>query len=284
MLKIYRNKKDLQLEIKHIKYQGKQIGFVPTMGALHKGHLSLMKACKARGDVLVVSIFVNPTQFNEEEDYRCYPRSEEADIQTLKRINCDLLFLPGEKEMYPNGRETLSDFDPGEVGKHFEGENRPGHFQGVATIVKKLFDIIQPHNAYFGEKDFQQYLIIKRLTEQYNMDINIIPCPAVREKDGLAISSRNLLLKSQERKKAAVIYKTLTRAKVKLQVQSPQEVKEWAWNYLKDYPEFQPEYFEILNAKNLKSFDRKENVKKIVIITAVRIGKVRLIDNLIIRK
>ena len=188
-----------------------KIGFVPTMGALHEGHISLLEKAKKENDICVCSIFVNPIQFNNNEDLKKYPRNIESDILYLKSVGCDVLFLPSEEEMYPEPDKTIYDFNG--LDKYMEGTFRPGHFNGVAVVVKKLFDIVEPNKAYFGEKDFQQLSIIKYLTKALELPVTIVPCTTMRENDGLAMSSRNKLLTPEERNIAPIIYQTLNSAK-----------------------------------------------------------------------
>ena len=192
-MKVLKTIEDVQSEILSIKKNGKRIGFVPTMGALHQGHISLVKKSRAENDISVVSIFVNPTQFNEKQDYENYPKNLESDINFLKKEGCDLIFIPTSDIMYPDGLEETIDFDPGFLDTILEGEKRPGHFKGVATVVKKLFDIIRPHSAYFGQKDYQQTLVIRKLVYDFRIPVKLIICPIIREVSGLAMSSRNSL-------------------------------------------------------------------------------------------
>lgn len=257
---------------------GKTIGFVPTMGALHEGHLELMRRAKKENDILVVSIFVNPIQFNNPEDLKKYPRDLQKDIDQLKQVNCDILVSPEVDEMYPEPVSKKYYFGPLEAV--MEGAFRDGHFNGVAVVVKKLFDIIQPDKAYFGEKDFQQLAIIQRLTEIEELQTKIIPCPIVREKDGLAMSSRNARLKDHERKIAPFIYQTLLEAKKKSKTMSPAEVRLWVGNMFADQTEFDLEYFEIADAKSLQPINGWANNAGVVGFIAAHLGNVRLIDNM----
>lgn len=271
-------------QIQQLKAQNQSVGFVPTMGALHEGHMALIEKARKANDVLVVSIFVNPTQFDDPDDYRNYPSTQKEDQQKLQEANCDLLFMPTEEAMYPEGKKMLANFDPGPIAKVLEGEYRPGHFQGVATIVKKLFDVAQPHRAYFGLKDYQQLLIIQKLVADLEMGIDIIPVPIVRESDGLAKSSRNVLLTEKEREIAPVIYQTLQKAATALQSKTPvPEIQEQAFEAFHRYPELDPEYFEIRDALTLDHVSNPDHHAKILICTAVYLGKVRLIDNLVIQ-
>ncbi|RLD95742.1 MAG: pantoate--beta-alanine ligase, partial [Bacteroidetes bacterium] len=207
---VYRTKTDLTGHLLSLQNEGKSIGLVPTMGALHQGHMSLVEKAAAENDVVVVTIFVNPTQFNDPSDLDLYPRTLDQDLELLRQLEADLVFVPAVKEMYPD--EETQVFDLGGLDKVMEGKHRPGHFNGVAQIVSKLFLMIRPHRAYFGQKDFQQLVVIRRLVEILDMNLTIVSCPIIREKDGLAMSSRNTRLSKEERKLAPFIYETLVHA------------------------------------------------------------------------
>ena len=207
-MEIVSTRKDLRNKIDRWKNEGKVIGFVPTMGALHKGHLSLVKEARKQSDVVVVSIFVNPTQFNNPDDLKTYPRDLDKDVKMLEELDVELIFAPTVKEMYPE--EDTRQFDFGNLDKVMEGKYRPGHFNGVAQVVSKLFDQVTPDKAFFGEKDFQQLAIIRRLVKDLKMPVDVVGCPIVREPDGLAMSSRNMLLTPEMRKNAPVIAETLS--------------------------------------------------------------------------
>lgn len=271
--------------IKSIKTQlnteldsGKTIGFVPTMGALHAGHIALMKQAKKENDVLVVSIFVNPIQFNNKEDLKKYPRDLSKDQAMLDEIGCDILFAPGEKEMYP-GPVTKS-YEFGKLGTVMEGASRPGHFNGVGIVVKKLFDIVSPTKAYFGEKDFQQLAIIKKLVKIENLPVEIIPAATVRENDGLAMSSRNERLTTPEREIAPFIQQSLVKAKNAAPAMPPAEVKAMVRKFYDDQPKMELEYFEIADDTELHPIDNWNDAKGVIGFIVVHIGKVRLIDNI----
>jgi pantoate--beta-alanine ligase len=279
-LNIYKKVLDLQNEIFVIRQKKASIGFVPTMGALHIGHLSLIEKAKLENDFVICSIFVNPIQFNNKEDYEKYPRLEEFDINMLNEKKCDLLFLPSEKEIYPKPSTIIFNF--GNLDKVMEGKFREGHFQGVAKVVSRFFEIINPDRAYFGEKDFQQLTIIRELTKQFFPTINVISCPIVREPDGLALSSRNMRLTMEERKMAPFIYKTLKKAKEKVPQTSVLELKKWVENEINSQALMKLEYFEISSIQTLQPIDEFENKKKYIACIAVFIGKVRLIDNIIL--
>ena len=252
------------------------IGFAPTMGALHEGHLSLIGRSATENDVTVASIFVNPTQFDDKNDFARYPRDLAKDLEMLDGAGCDIVFAPSVQEMYP--KEEMRAFDFGLLDKVMEGAFRPGHFNGVAHIVSRLFDVVKPDKAYFGEKDFQQLAIIRRLVEIEGLDIEIIGCPIIREADGLAMSSRNTLLTPEQRKNAAIIYRTLLLSKEKAGIMPLQELKKWAIEQIDATPEMKTEYFEIVDKKTLeKATEYKENDLQSCV--AVRVGNVRLIDN-----
>lgn len=258
---------------------GNPIGFVPTMGALHNGHLALVKQSVAQNSATVVSIFVNPTQFNNSQDLEKYPRTLEADVEKIAGVSPDIIvFAPTVDEMYDGNTQSQHyDFDGLET--KMEGAHRPGHFDGVGTIVKKLFDIVRPTNAYFGEKDFQQLQIVKKLVEKNNMPINIVGCPISREANGLAMSSRNERLTAEERDAAALIYKILEEARENFKAESVAQVKQHALEAFKTHPEFTPEYFEIAEEGTLEPATLKEN-RKYRAFVAVFLGNVRLIDNI----
>ena len=256
---------------------GKTIGFVPTMGALHEGHLELMRRAKKENDLLVVSIFVNPIQFNNPEDLTKYPRDFEADRNLLIKVGCDVLFSPEVEEMYPE--EVKKEYDFGKLSTVMEGAFRDGHFNGVAIVVKKLFEIVIPNKAYFGEKDFQQLAIIQRLVEIEKLPVNIVPCPIVREKDGLAMSSRNARLTDEERKIAPFIFTCLSKAKDKIEFMSPMEITEMVENQFADQPAFNLEYFQLADDKELQPIEYWNTAQGVVAFVAAFLGKVRLIDN-----
>jgi len=276
-MQVIENISGVRESISAFKSEGESVGFVPTMGALHKGHISLMRRAKEENDRVVCSIFVNPTQFNNPNDLKNYPRTIEEDSLMLEKEGCDLIFFPSEKEIYPV-KDTVI-YDLGMLDKTMEGLHRPGHFNGVAMVVKKLFEIIQPHKAYFGEKDYQQLLIISHITKFYNLGIDIVACPTLREPDGLAMSSRNQLLSPSERDIAHVIYDILTGLKEKAGKVSVCSLMDCAEAELKKYPEFKKEYIEIADATTLEAVNNWNN-KNIRVFAAIYLGKVRLIDNI----
>jgi pantoate--beta-alanine ligase len=270
--------KELKKRIARAKLARKTIGFVPTMGALHEGHLDLMRRAKRENDLLVVSIFVNPIQFNNKEDLKKYPRTLKQDAAMLETVGCDFLFAPDVNEMYP---EPVPDqYDFGKLAEVMEGASRPGHFNGVAIVVRKLLEIVEPDKAYFGEKDFQQLAIIQQLVKMIPLPVEIIPCPIIRETDGLAMSSRNMRLTENERFVAPFIYQILKQA-VKLNtVLSPEELKRWMTEKFKKRPEFKIDYIEIAEDQLLQPVTHWNDAKGVCIFVAVFLGNVRLIDNM----
>jgi pantoate--beta-alanine ligase len=255
------------------------IGFVPTMGALHEGHLSLVKQAVADTDIVVVSIFVNPTQFNDPKDLERYPRNLDADLKLLGKTGCHIVFVPGVKDIYPEPDNRKFNF--GLLETVMEGKHRPGHFNGVAQVVSKLFEIVNPNKAYFGLKDFQQLAIIKNMVAQLKLPVEIIPCPIVREESGLAMSSRNELLSAEERKNAAQISETLFKAKELAAGKSVNELKNWIVETINKNKYLTVEYADIVDDIQLQSVKNwDENVVKVCCV-AVFCGKVRLIDNIV---
>ena len=259
------------------KATGKTIGFVPTMGALHQGHLSLVERAGAESDYVVVSIFVNPTQFNDPDDLKKYPRNLQADLDFLEDSPCQLVFAPSVDEIYPSPDTRIFDF--GNIGNVMEGKHRPGHFNGVAQVVSKLFDMVEPHKAFFGLKDFQQLAVIKNMVKQLELAIEIVPCPIVREPDGLAMSSRNVRLSAAERQSAALISKALFEARNNAKKYSVSETIKSVVETINNDEHLTTEYFEIVNDDDLMpiaNWDDKPNKTGCI---AVMCGNVRLIDN-----
>jgi pantoate--beta-alanine ligase len=270
---------ELRDELKQIRKEGKTIGFVPTMGYLHEGHLSLLKRAKAENDVIIISIFVNPTQFGRGEDFDSYPNDLERDSILVESVGADIIFAPLVREMYPNGYSTFVDVE-GTITQGLCGRQRPGHFKGVATIVSKLFNIIDPDAAYFGQKDAQQVCAIEQMVKDMNFPVRIVTCPTVREANGLALSSRNAYLNQKEREEASVLSKSLQEAKrmVCLGERDATNLKRVMTNLINTAEDARIEYIEIVNAKTLQSM---ETVKEeILIALAVCFGKTRLIDNI----
>jgi pantoate--beta-alanine ligase len=262
------------------KANGHTIGFVPTMGALHEGHLTLIKRSKLENDFTVCSIFVNPIQFNNKEDLAKYPRNLALDSKLLEEAGCDVLFAPETSEMYPEGESVEAGLDFGLLDKVMEGRFRPGHFNGVAIVVKKLFDIVQPTRAYFGKKDFQQLAIIRFMVDTLKLPLEVIPCETVREADGLAMSSRNCRLTIAERNLAPKIYEVLASVREKAGKLPLDELKEWAKKTIQENPGFRVEYFEIGDKESLLPVESWEYKDRAVALVAVFLGDVRLIDNI----
>ena len=258
---------------------GRSIGFVPTMGALHDGHLSLIQESRKANDITVCSIFVNPIQFNNKKDLEKYPRNLNEDLRLLQSAGCDYVFIPENEEIYPEGTPNL-EINFGTLDKVLEGKFRPGHFKGVAIIVKILFEIITPDNAYFGKKDYQQLLIIRRLVSMLQIPLQIHACPTFREPDGLAMSSRNLQLTIGERKMAPLIYQTLCKVKEKAGHLPVKELRRWAIKKISSNPAFNVEYFEIVDKNDLHILENWKEKENALACTAVFLGDVRLIDNL----
>ncbi|HRK55127.1 MAG TPA: pantoate--beta-alanine ligase [Cyclobacteriaceae bacterium] len=259
----------------------KSIGLVPTMGALHKGHLALIRASKAQNEVTISSIYINPTQFNNQADLDKYPRMREADIKLLETEGCDVLFAPSNTEMY-SGYQSLT-FDFGTLDKVLEGKFRPGHFSGVALVVSKLFNIVQPDRAYFGQKDYQQFQVIRRLNEELKFSIELHSVPIVREESGLALSSRNQRLNEQDKKNALFLYDTLSNAKVQLLKGMPfSEIKTEAETRAKKKGEVKLEYFELANKNTLQELEDVNDFKNGILLIAAFVSDVRLIDNMLL--
>ena len=279
---IFKRIEDLQRMLSYERAQGRFIGFIPTMGALHKGHLSLFEKSRSMADLTVGTIFVNPTQFNEKKDLEKYPRTPEKDIEMLVGAGCGVLFMPPVTEVYPNGEEEGHRFDFGYLDKPMEGANRPGHFGGMAQVINRFVDIIGPDHMFMGQKDFQQFAIVKDMLKQLGSGVNLVMCPIVREEDGLAMSSRNARLSKEQRRMAPNIYRVLNMAKEKIHSFFPQQIQEEAMQMLRA-PGMEPEYFEIVDGTTLQQLELFENVEVAVACTAVRVGEIRLIDNLILK-
>ena len=269
---------ELDVLLDSARVNGKRIGFVPTMGALHKGHISLVEKSVAENDLTVVSVFVNPTQFNDKKDLDTYPRTLEADNKLLKAAGCDYVFTPSEQEMYPEPDTRVFEF--GYLGEIMEGAHRPGHFNGVAQIVSKLFYIVKPDRAYFGEKDFQQIAIIRSMVEQLEMPVEIVSCPIYREEDGLALSSRNMRLSKQERQIAPNIYAFLNESCKLVPEKTVQEVTDYVIDGLNEIDGLEVEYYMIIDSETLCPLKSWSETKKAVGCITVYCGDVRLIDNI----
>jgi pantoate--beta-alanine ligase len=259
----------------------KSIGLVPTMGALHDGHLALIRASKAENEVTVSSIYINPTQFNNQADLDKYPRTREADIKLLEAEGCDVLFAPQNAEMYSENQSLIFDF--GTLDKVLEGKFRPGHFSGVALVVSKLFNIVQPDMAYFGQKDYQQFQVINRLKEELKFSIQLRSVPIIREKSGLALSSRNQRLSEQDKRNALFLYETLSEAKAQLlNGASFSKVRLEAEARVKKYEGVKLEYFELANKNTLQELGDTRDFKNGILLIAAFVNEVRLIDNMLL--
>ncbi|MGC4041244.1 MAG: pantoate--beta-alanine ligase [Flavobacterium sp.] len=277
---LFNTQRDLASHLNSISNGKMSIGFVPTMGALHAGHLSLLEESLKHNAINVISIFVNPTQFNNAEDLAKYPKTLEADIEKIKTVSDSIIvFAPTVDDIY-EGKTVSTPFDFDGLENQMEGKFRPGHFDGVGTIVKRLFEIVKPNNAYFGEKDFQQLQIVKKLVSKYKIPVNVVGCPIFREKNGLAMSSRNERLAPEEREKAAIIFKTITKAKQLFQTKSASEVTDSVTKEFKKHPDFELEYFEIADEATLLPCIRKSKGKKYRAFIAVFVNKIRLIDTI----
>jgi len=275
---IVENEKQLRDKIDIVRTSG-SVGFVPTMGALHKGHISLVEKAMTENDTVVVSIFVNPTQFNDPADLERYPRTLDADLEMLKPTGCQVVFIPSVKEIYPVPDKRLFDF--GIAGEVMEGKHRPGHFNGVAQVVSRLFKLVNPQKAYFGLKDFQQLAIIKLMAKQLNLPVEIVPCPIIREESGLAMSSRNELLTPDERKNAATISQVLLKAKLVFRQKSVSDLIAWVIFEINKNPFLMVEYFEIVDSLTLNPVLNWDETCEKTGCIAVFCGKIRLIDNVV---
>jgi len=277
-MKIIQTVSQLEVLLQQYRGEGKTIGFVPTMGALHTGHQRLVELCASENDVCVVSIFVNPTQFNNKEDLQRYPRTLDADSELLLKADADVLFAPSVEEVYPEPDNRIFDF--GLLDKVMEGHFRPGHFNGVAQVVSKLFAYTKPDRAYFGEKDFQQLAIIQAMVKQLQLPLQIVPVPIVREPSGLAMSSRNQLLSEQQRSEAANIYRVLSESKLSVESSTPAEVIRWVVDRISEVEELEVEYFEIVDGESLQPILSWGVAESVVGCIAVFCRSVRLIDNI----
>jgi len=279
MLKTFTTKKSLQQYLQQIKALNQTVGFVPTLGALHQGHLSLIEFAQQQNDITVCSIFVNPSQFNDPKDLEKYPRTIEADIKLLEQVKCDILFHPEVNEMY-DGNEHWH-LNIGETEHLLEGEFRPGHYQGVTQIVNKLFNIVNPDAAYFGQKDYQQFLIISKMVTMLNMPVRLVMCPIKRETDGLAMSSRNIHLTPDDRRHALVLSKTLNWFADNFNQHNIPAVKKEAEQMINAEPGVELDYFAVADGDTLHPAN--ESTKSIVALVAAKVGKTRLIDNVVLK-
>lgn len=281
---LFKRVSDLQKHLNSLKNKGLNIGFVPTMGALHRGHISLIDRSRADCDVTVASIFVNPTQFNNVTDLEKYPRTAERDIEMLAESGCDILFMPDVSEVYPNGMTPSVKFNFGKLDRVLEGVFRPGHFEGMAQVVHRLLEITHPNRLYMGQKDFQQAAIVGRMLELMKSETQLVACPIQREPDGLAMSSRNARITPEDRSKVALIYQTLAEAADRVGEYNPSDVQRLALTKLKSEPTFKVEYFEIVDGRTLLPIQLFEDTDYAVALVAVWVGEVRLIDNMILKQ
>jgi pantoate--beta-alanine ligase len=278
-LKIFTNRAKLHRYLAEKRLNGKTIGLVPTLGALHKGHISLLADAKTQTDVVVCSIFVNPTQFNDPKDFEKYPRPIERDIQMLEQAHCDVLFNPPVEEIYAPD-EAPWNLDIGPLESLLEAEFRPGHYQGVTQVVFKLFDIVKPDMAFFGQKDYQQVLVITRMVQLLHLPVKIVTCPIIRENGGLAMSSRNVHLSTEEHQNALVLSRALQFVKNNYAHHTPAQLKQLGTEFINQQPGLKLEYFEIADGYTLHPATAAS--KKVVALVAAWAGKTRLIDNVIL--
>lgn len=279
---IIKDVSELKVVLDQFRAEKKSISFTPTMGALHDGHISLIAKGNAKADISVCSVFVNPTQFNEKSDLEKYPRTLDQDAELLKSNGTDVLFAPGVDDVYPEHLDTKLDLDFGTLDKVMEGEFRPGHFEGVAQVVKRLLDIVEPDFLMMGQKDFQQFSIIQHMIDKLSLKTQLVVCPIKREKSGLAMSSRNARLTPDEKKEASVIFRTLLAARRKKKTHTIEEIVAYATKRL-DRPNFKLEYFTIADGRTLQPIDDITKHDYVVACVACWVGEVRLIDNLIFK-
>ena len=278
-MKVLTSVKSLRAELDKLEQKG--IGFVPTMGALHAGHRSLVERARRENETVVVSVFVNPTQFNDKNDLKHYPRTPEADAKLLEDAGADFVLMPSVEEIYPE--EDTRQFDFGQIDKVMEGATRPGHFNGVAQVVSRLFDIVRPARAYFGEKDFQQIAVIKAMVRQLNLPLQIVDCAIVRGEDGLALSSRNTLLDKEHRAAAPHIYASLKKGVEMSKTLSPEELKKWVVEEVEKNPLLKVIYYQSVDALTMQEVKSWSETDRIQGCIAVQCGDIRLIDNILIR-
>lgn len=281
---LFKEVKSIKRYLKSEQAKGLKVGYVPTMGALHEGHASLIKKAKAENDICVCSIFVNPTQFNDPKDLEKYPRTEGQDIEILVGLDNDVLFYPTVSAVYPKGLH-IPTFDFGQVDKVMEGHFRPGHFDGVVEVVYRLLDIVEPDGLYMGQKDFQQFTLIQHMLNQLASKTQLVVCPIIREEDGLALSSRNVRLTEENRKNAPTISKVLHQLNDWLaDGMTIKQVEEKAIAQLSKIPDFKPEYLEIVDGHSLQAIEKMSDSDYIVVCAAVWTGDIRLIDNVILKR
>ena len=280
-MKIFRTKNELKEALAGLKAQNKTVTLVPTMGALHQGHISLIDYAKPQTDIIVCSIFVNPTQFNDPKDLEKYPRPIEQDIALLEAADCDILFLPSVEEMY-QANDPAWRIDLGDLDRIWEGEHRPGHFQGVTQVVYKLFSLVEPDQACFGQKDFQQVMVIQKMIEIKELPVKLLICPIVRNENGLALSSRNARLTDEGRNTALILYKALNHIKIANKLKSPQVLINEAKEIIAAVPEVELEYLAICETSTLHSASQFDPEKEYVVLVAAWLEGVRLIDNILL--
>ncbi len=281
-MKVFNRAEDLHIFVKELTKNQNSIGFVPTMGALHEGHLALVKKSLQDCSQTICSIFLNPTQFNEPSDLEKYPKTPQKDIEKLKGVGCELVFLPPVEEIYPNGLNNFKLYDLDGLDQRLEGQYRPGHFQGVAQVVHRLLDIVGPDFLYMGQKDYQQVSVVRKMIEKEALKVEVVMFPTQREKDGLAMSSRNRRLDPEIRGRVPMIYQTLQWLQRNWSSMNLDELKKACWDRL-DLAPLRPEYFEIVDGHSLLPIKEKDNHDQIVACTAVWAGDVRLIDNLVLK-
>lgn len=280
---LFKTVADLTAFLQKTTKEGKKVGFVPTMGALHEGHLSLVQQAADQCDISVVSIFVNPTQFNDKKDLKEYPRTIGQDIELLCSIHTDVLFIPSVEEVYPEGLDTTLELDFGQLAEVLEGAFRPGHFEGMAQVVNRLLNIVQPDKLFMGQKDFQQLSIVRSMLNQLNSTIELVVCPIIREADGLAMSSRNRRLTDEYRKKSVLLSKTLARVKTDMDKSTPEQLRKMGMDTLTEGG-FKPEYFDIVDGYTLLPIEKFSETDFAVVLTAAWAGDIRLIDNVILKE
>jgi len=280
-LKIFNSKQAIHNYLDELRSLGKTIGFVPTMGALHAGHLSLIEQARKTAEIIVCSIFVNPTQFNDKKDLENYPRPVDDDIRKLNEFKCDILFIPEVDEMYNSSEKWAIEL--GNLDTVLEGKIRPGHYQGVTQIVKKLFDTVNPDFAFFGQKDYQQFMVISYMVKKFRMKVKLVLCPIIREEDGLAMSSRNIYISAADRINSLALFHALSKFRALYKTKSILQLKTEITSFLKSAPGIEMEYFEIFNAKSFKPATTKRS-GSIIALVAAKVGSIRIIDNMIIEK
>jgi pantoate--beta-alanine ligase len=279
---LFKKEHQLQYYLNTLRLNKKSIGLIPTMGALHEGHLSLIRKAKEENDFVVCSVFVNPTQFNNDADLEKYPRTEANDIELLTSIGTDIIFMPSVEEVYPKELNTTLELDFGELATTMEGEFRPGHFDGMAQVVNRFLNMVQPHSLYMGQKDFQQITIVRNMLIQLGSEVRLVMCPILRQDNGLAMSSRNVRLTPENRALAVKVFQTLSAAKNLIDKKTPKEIEEWAMQEL-NISKFRPEYFSIVDGITLQLIEDFGKTNSAVACTAVWAGDVRLIDNMILK-